>query len=265
MFLAVTFLMTWGSYALYYFEIVPPLAYVVLWVVGAVGPTVGAAAATLIVLGRKFPGLDLDPQFGKWRLYLLALGVPVGIAIVAGVVTELADPDGAGIGSLPFDVVEMMKWLVGLAVLEEIGWRGFLNPILARRGRLVASGITGVIWGAWHFPWLIAEYHASAVDLTLFTTMTVLGSVALSVLTTRSRSLGPATLAHASWNFAVASGIFFGISEESMVYTVTLAVLTAIVAAVSMYFADRRKLPSGVPSTSAATALRKPRLSGASS
>ena len=265
LFLAVNFLLTWGSYALHYFEMVPPPLDIVLWIIGAVGPTAGALAATLFVLRRRFPGLDLDPKVEGWRSYLVALGVPVAIAILASLVNWLADPNPSRTGYLSADVVGMFYFFVVLALLEEIGWRGFLTPILARRGRLVSSVVTGLVWGVWHVPWMIGSYHLSFVDISLFIVMTVLGAISLSVLTSRSGSVGPAIVAHAAWNLVVASGFFFVAREEDVVYTIMIFALTAVTAVVSLFIADRKRLPHRSPQARAAASRPEPGLAGAPS
>jgi membrane protease YdiL (CAAX protease family) len=41
---------------------------------------------------------------------------------------------------------------------EEIGWRGFLVPELAKRHSFVATSlISGIIWALWHYPILLFE------------------------------------------------------------------------------------------------------------
>ncbi|MFO0985386.1 MAG: CPBP family intramembrane glutamic endopeptidase, partial [Planctomycetota bacterium] len=47
--------------------------------------------------------------------------------------------------------------LIGAALFEEIGWRGFALPHLQRRcSALVSSLIIGLVWALWHFPNFVA-------------------------------------------------------------------------------------------------------------
>ena len=237
-FLLVTFVLTWGAYGGSW--IFPPYIGVLLWCVGALGPTAGALAATGLVLRRGFPGIDLDPRVQQWRAYLLAIGVPIAVFAVAGGTTAILDGEPLGPGRDPGFPMGAVQFLLILALLEEIGWRGFLYPILARRGVLVAGVITGVIWGSWHIPWLIGEYHLGAFDIALFVLAGTLGSVSMCVLTKRTNSIGPATVAHTAWNLVVLSGFLLPRSEANVTFEATVLIALLIVAGVAL-FVDRQK------------------------
>ncbi|GAB4039454.1 hypothetical protein GCM10028809_60740 [Spirosoma gilvum] len=53
-------------------------------------------------------------------------------------------------------------------LLEELGWRGYLLPMLQQRfSALAANTIVGLIWGVWHLPLIIA--YKESVLLVLLT------------------------------------------------------------------------------------------------
>jgi len=124
------------------------------------------------------------------------------VALTLGVVWELTGGLIAGLG-------------------EELGWRGFLTPVLAERyGWKAASVVTGLIWGAWHYPVILwSSYHGAAprwYTLVFFTLMTISLSFLFSWVRLRSNSVWPCALLHASHNIWV-QAIFTGITVSTAV------------------------------------------------
>ena len=96
------------------------------------------------------------------------------------------------------------------ALGEEIGWRGFLVPELAKVLEFPGVGlISGLMWAVYHFPVLLfADYNAGTpawYGLTCFTLMVVADSFILAWLTLRSGSLWPAAILHGSHNLFIQS------------------------------------------------------------
>lgn len=94
------------------------------------------------------------------------------------------------------------------ALGEEIGWRGFLLPRLARRmGFTRGALLTGLIWTAWHLPLLIfGNYHSAAprwFALSCFTVMVVSLSFVLAWLRLQSGSVWPCAALHACHNILI--------------------------------------------------------------
>jgi uncharacterized protein len=93
---------------------------------------------------------------------------------------------------------------------EEIGWRGFLVPELAKvvpfRG---VALISGLMWAAWHYPILLfGDYNRGApawFSLMCFTIMIVAVSFIMARLRLCSGSLWTAALLHASHNRLIQS------------------------------------------------------------
>ena len=93
---------------------------------------------------------------------------------------------------------------------EEIGWRGFLVPELAKVVGFPGVGaVSGLMWAAFHYPVLLfADYNAGApawYSITCFTISVVAGSFIMAWLTLRTRSLWPAAILHASHNLFIQS------------------------------------------------------------
>ena len=132
----------------------------------------GAWVPTVVALG--FAGwadgragvFALLGRLARWRIaprwYLLALGaVPAATALTVGVhvatsqpTPELTVPGGLGPGVLP--IVFVVNLVVGGALAEELGWRGYAFPTLADRvGPVLAALVVGLVWAAWHLPFFL--------------------------------------------------------------------------------------------------------------
>jgi membrane protease YdiL (CAAX protease family) len=136
------------------------------------------------------------------------------------------------------------------ALGEEIGWRGFLVPELAKVVRFpTVAVISGLMWAVYHYPVLLfADYNAGGppwYGLTCFTLMVVAGSFIMAWLVLRARSLWPAAILHASHNLFIQSictpltrdtGPTKYIIDE---FGIGLVVTTAIGAAIAYLAASR--------------------------
>jgi membrane protease YdiL (CAAX protease family) len=122
--------------------------------------------------------------------------------------------------------------------LEEPGWRGHLQPVLARtRGTLVAALIVGVIWATWHLPlFVLPGTIQTEMAFWLYLPNVVGLSVILAYLTAAaSDSVIPAILLHAAVNsmanYYPIGGAFgaVGTTGYSILTVVVLVVAAAIV------------------------------------
>jgi membrane protease YdiL (CAAX protease family) len=105
------------------------------------------------------------------------------------------------------------------ALGEEIGWRGFLVPELAKVVRFPAIGlISGLMWSIYHYPILLfGDYNAGTpawFGLTCFTLAVVAESFIFAWLTLKSGSLWPAAIMHASHNLFIQS-IFTPLTRDT--------------------------------------------------
>jgi len=88
---------------------------------------------------------------------------------------------------------------------EEIGWRGFLVPELAKRNSFPATSvISGFIWVIWHYPlFLFADYNGGTpvwYFLTVITVTLPFISFVWTWMRLKSGSLWPAVVLHAAHN-----------------------------------------------------------------
>jgi membrane protease YdiL (CAAX protease family) len=100
-----------------------------------------------------------------------------------------------------FSVIRDTATVIG----EEIGWRGFLVPELAKRHSFVATAvITGLIWAFWHYPILLfADYNGHTpvwYYLPLLTILLPLLSCVWTWMRLKSGSIWPGVVLHAAHN-----------------------------------------------------------------
>lgn len=89
------------------------------------------------------------------------------------------------------------------ALGEELGWRGWLLPMLRPLGVWPALLLTGAIWGLWHSPVILLGYNFNRTDwsgVALMTVGCVLWGVFFGWLRLRTGSVWPAVLGHGSLN-----------------------------------------------------------------
>ena len=134
------------------------------------------------------------------------------------------------------------------ALGEEIGWRGFLVPELAKQMSFTKlSLLSGIIWAVWHSPALLfADYNSGTnrwYALGCFTVMVVATSFVFAWLRLKSGSLWTAALLHASHNLFV-QGIFDNLMRDTgrtLWYTTEFGAAMAIVSILfAIYFWTRR-------------------------
>ncbi|MBD3626326.1 MAG: CPBP family intramembrane metalloprotease [Rhodobacteraceae bacterium] len=169
-FLAVTFLITWGIVGFYvlapglasglFGEISGshPLFFVATW-----APAI--AAIVLVLSHAGVPGLRrFLSRLLLWRapagwVAFVLIGLPLvfvaGSLVKGGPVLAPLPPGGAG------PMVAVMIMMLFLGPIEELGWRGVLQPLLQHyMAPIWAGALIGAIWGFWHLP---AFYLAGTV------------------------------------------------------------------------------------------------------
>ena len=134
---------------------------------------------------------------------------------------------------------------------EEIGWRGFLVPQLAKNySYTTTSLVSGIIWSLWHYPVLIFAGYSSGTpvwyELTCFTVMVVSLSFVFAWLRLKSGNLWTCTtctLLHASHNLYV-QAIFTPLTQNRGKTAWFIdefgAVLPLVAVAFAVYFWRRR-------------------------
>ncbi len=156
---------------------------------------------SFLLAGIMIPVLYLGVSYGIYWLVSGASRIGALNPIAAVVATYTTHSHAGFIVVLIFILVSLFT-----AAGEEVGWRGFLLPQLAKlRGETAAIVITGLIWGIWHMPLIIAGLYLPGISLwfklPMFLLQTVSMTAILGILRLRSGSVWPAVLVHASHNF----------------------------------------------------------------
>ncbi len=219
------------------FDVVMIITLNPLWIAPRMfAPTVASVVARL-VLREGFA--DVSFRFGgrlTWKYTGLALVFPIIIALVAygtAWVTGIAqfDPQpSAGIGAqLASDIASspLMVFVIMLALStlvwvfpqtlfaagEEIGWRGYMLTRLIDSGVPHPVLVSGLIWGLWHVPVVLAGGYAAGPSPVLSAVFIMVSITAFGYVIARLRletgSIWPAIVLHASWN-SIIQGPFDG-------------------------------------------------------
>ncbi len=153
-------------------------------------PTVGALAAWAFAHGRV--------RFGRLSRHVLLAFVPPAVILVVTAVAAaagLADLHAEHLGALL--ALSPLLALVGSisAVGEEIGWRGFLWPLLRRHtGFWASSAVMLSVWWLYHLPAVLWWGYGSLGGLAAFTVAITGFVLFVGVLTDRSRAIWPSVL-----------------------------------------------------------------------
>ena len=169
-----------------------------------------SALVTRLIFQRNVRGEGWRP--GEIRWLALAYVLPLGYATVAyGLVwvTGLGAVDLARFKTplATFLVLGSLQSLLS-ATGEELGWRGFLVPTLARTMSFGRTALlSGAIWAGWHMPLIVlADYNNGApawYSVLCFGVMVTALGVPFAWLRLRSGSVWPAAILHATHNLFV--------------------------------------------------------------
>jgi membrane protease YdiL (CAAX protease family) len=201
-----------------------------LFVLGLMWSPGLAALLAAAIHGRSI--FDFGWGWGRTRYQLLSYGIPLAYAAVAYAVASatglarLGNPESVaaiardfGWTAWPVPAIVtgyvLLQATVGIiracayALGEEIGWRGFLVPELARALSFTqVSIVSGVVWATWHYPAILfAGYNSGTAwyGLACFTVMIVGISFVFAWMRLRSGSLWTGMILHGSHNLFVQS------------------------------------------------------------
>ncbi|MDQ1248041.1 MAG: hypothetical protein QG597_2413 [Actinomycetota bacterium] len=176
------------------------------WVVVVMAaPTVGALFAR--VAG---PGVIVWGRLNRW----LVMGLTPAVVGLAGYgfasALGLIEVNGSILGAALLGAFILVPTAMITATGEEIGWRGFLWPLVRRRFTFVPAWLlVTAIWWLYHVPVIALGWYGSLSGLPAFT-LAILGFGAfVSVITDRSHAVWPSIVAHGAWNGLVATSFAF--------------------------------------------------------
>jgi membrane protease YdiL (CAAX protease family) len=172
-------------------------------VIAAFGPMMGAFVSLRSLNGkgaiRKYVKSFLSLKFG-WKAWILMFAVLGLSSCAAWLIPELFGANRYP----PYMPVYMFPPYVLLMVFfgggqEEIGWRGYISPLLEKKFGLIAGSlILGIVWGMWHIPlWFIPGTGQSSTPFPAFILLTIGLSYFFSwIVEASGRRLFSALVAH---------------------------------------------------------------------
>ena len=204
----------------------------------AIIPALMGISLAALTGGKKGAGALLRKLF-QWRIglkwYLVALGMALVLRLTMSLLAFL-------LGWISF--IHLVEWgppqylLIGVftfigAVVEELGWRGYVLPrLLARHSALVSALIIGVPWGILHLSLIFpGQMNAGTSWLA-----TVLFLVALSVILTwffiqTGHGIVVGLVYHAAQNYFV----FFNGGMTSAESLLLMTIVTAAIAIILIF------------------------------
>lgn len=243
-------------------------------------PTVSAVVVTGLARGQAAVRALLGafaPKRGSlsWpaalRIYALLLALIVaGLASVVLLDSLLGEgrrlPQFARVWALEDWRLFTAGWLAALftnqgGLLEELGWRGYAWPVLARRfaSPLVAAALLGVAWALWHLPREILPIAAGQfdpgkllVDQALFIVSCIgMTIVAVTFVNFLGGSVLPAIMIHGTLNYlylgfeTARTGVRSEMTLVPNLFWVTAALITLLVVGRDLGWRRRLQLHGG--------------------
>ena len=260
------------------------------WILALMWSPAAASVVARLVLREGFA--DVSFRFGgrrTWKYLLLAPTFPIVIGLIAyaiawttglarfapqplGLVAPLvgdsASPLTIFVVTLALAATVGTVFVVPYAAGEEIGWRGYMLT------RLIDAGVprpilaSGVIWGLWHVPLILAGMYVAGSSPVATAVLFMVASTSFCFVIARVRletgSVWPAIALHAAWNSIIQSA--FGAATTGSVAALWVGeagILTALVLVVAAVIFSRghwtiRRVPDGSGRVAGAKKRRTP-------
>lgn len=176
LFFLLTILITWGGIfsviglgGILGTETIPEERMPILYLATLLGPSLAGILMTALIDGKQGFRSLADRMFKRkvgmhWYIAVL-VSAPILITIILLMLSSISPNFSPALAAAENKTSLLFTGAVmGLAVgfFEELGWTGFAIPKLRLHFSSLATGIiTGLVWGAWHFPLFAASASAS--------------------------------------------------------------------------------------------------------
>ncbi len=259
LFLLYTFSITWICWLLIVFgnKYFNTLGYgtPLFWIpytIGSLGPAISACAIyrrfkdnfaektfLKFIFGSKVTGKVwlLFGLFLVWRLFMIwfSFGINKPFSILSFVV------------NLPFIIV--------LGGVEELGWRGILQPKMEKiLSYLPSVVIVAIFWSLWHLPlWFIEGTVQSGFPFWLYFISGLVLTASFTTLYKYTNNLFLCILSHAWFNYCIGFALYAGnngVLQLNMNWKVLLVFSIELITSVALGFADLKKSKKDLQSLS---------------
>jgi membrane protease YdiL (CAAX protease family) len=145
---------------------------------------------------------------------------------------------------------------------QEIGWRGYMLTRLIDAGMPRPILASGLIWGLWHVPLVLAGLYAAGSSPVLSAVLIMVTATSFSYLLARMRletgSIWPAIVLHGAWNSIIQTAFDPATAAGATLWVGESGILTALalVAAAIIFSRGRwtiRRVPEARESVSTAS------------
>lgn len=244
-YLVITFFVSWllwgsvaigGKIGIGFLTFGSPIG-TILYVLGGVSPAICEILLKKMSSSKEefkdFVKSIVNPKHSIW-MYVYAIG---GAMIIQAIpvffgLTQVKQP-------LYIGFIMIIPMIIGGGI-EEIGWRGLLQPQLEEKyPHIVAAVSVGIIWAIWHLPlWFIDGTNQQNMNFMWFCINTIMLSFFIGSVTYVSKSIFMAILAHASIN------AFWEVMEATneIIPSILLMIFVIIVTMAIDYFVGRKKM-----------------------
>jgi len=206
-------------------------------------PALASVVARLVLkegfsdVSFRFGGRRTLKAIGLALIFPTVIGLIVyGVAWATGLASFAGDGSSSIIELLIGIILATTLWTALSSLLtagEEIGWRGYMLTRLIDSGVPRPVLVSGLIWGLWHVPLVLAGLYAAGPSPAISAAFIMVSITSFGYVIARLRletgSIWPAIVLHASWN-SVIQGPFDGATTGSgaTLWTGESGVLTAL-------------------------------------
>lgn len=174
-----------------------------------------------------------DVKDGLWLV--LSFMIPVAIVTIASLIISAYGttyiPNPYPVNLLVMIVLASVFGCIG----EEIGWRGFMQPLFNRRYSIFNSGVfTGVLWGIWHFGKLVSH---GVLGYLLFIVLITKFSVIMAWIYLKSNGN---MICMVMFHLGVNLSSLFLLTEREGILFYTVACIISTLICLVMVFTDKK-------------------------